>query len=140
MYTVSIIITAYNYDKYIERALRSCLDQSLPRSQYEVIVVNDVSTDDTAGVLKELQQQYDNLWDVTITPDEKRELKGKKHALSCGVAAAKYDWLVLIDADCKPASEHWLELADWRCSSTPSAPSSVRARCWHFRTDWRGSR
>jgi glycosyltransferase involved in cell wall biosynthesis len=48
---VSIIITAYNYDRYIERAIRSCLDQSIPKKQYEIIVVNDCSTDNTKMIL-----------------------------------------------------------------------------------------
>jgi len=49
---VTIIITAYNYDRYIERAIRSCLDQSLDNETYEVIVVNDCSTDNTVQILE----------------------------------------------------------------------------------------
>ncbi len=54
---VSIIITAYNYEKYIERAIRSCLDQSLSENQYEIIVVNDCSTDNTSKILENYQEQ-----------------------------------------------------------------------------------
>ena len=49
---VSIIITSYNYGKYIERAIRSCLDQKLDNSEYEIIVVNDCSTDFTEKILE----------------------------------------------------------------------------------------
>jgi len=48
---VSLIITTYNYAQYVERAIRSALDQSLSESQLEVIVVNDCSTDGTAQIL-----------------------------------------------------------------------------------------
>ena len=49
---VSIIITSYNYGKYIERAIRSCLDQTLDNSEYEIIIVNDCSTDFTEKILE----------------------------------------------------------------------------------------
>jgi glycosyltransferase involved in cell wall biosynthesis len=45
--TTSILITAYNVEKYIGRALRSALSQSVERNSYEIIVVNDCSTDRT---------------------------------------------------------------------------------------------
>ena len=48
---VSLIITTYNYAHYIERAIRSALDQSLAQSEYEIIVVNDGSTDATSQIL-----------------------------------------------------------------------------------------
>ena len=49
---ISVIITTYNYGKYIERAIRSCMDQSLDDSEYEIIVVNDCSTDFTEKILE----------------------------------------------------------------------------------------
>ena len=76
---------------------------------YEVIVVTDDSTDDTARVLQELELQYDHLWDVVIVAGTERNLKGKKFALSKGVAHSRHNWLVMIDADCVPVSDSWLE-------------------------------
>ena len=76
---------------------------------YEVIVVNDASSDDTAQVLKELEMQYDHLWDVIITAGEYRDQPGKKYALGRGLAVASHDRLLLTDADCAPASDEWLE-------------------------------
>ena len=49
---VSLIITTYNYAQYVERAIRSALDQSLPVNQFEIIVVNDSSTDGTETILE----------------------------------------------------------------------------------------
>ena len=48
---ISVVLTTYNYGKYIERAIRSCLDQTLDNSEFEVIVVNDCSTDFTEKIL-----------------------------------------------------------------------------------------
>ena len=48
---ISVIITNYNYARYLERAIRSALDQSLPRTKYEIIVVDDASTDESAEIL-----------------------------------------------------------------------------------------
>lgn len=75
---------------------------------YEVIVVNDASSDDTAAVLQGLEQQFNNLWSVNIGPGAARNLKGKRFALSKGVAHATHDRLVFTDADCIPSSPHWL--------------------------------
>jgi glycosyltransferase involved in cell wall biosynthesis len=105
---VSVIICAKNEAEQLRKNLPSVLSQKYA-GKFEVIVVNDASTDNTAQVLQELEQQYDNLWDVIISPTEERTLQGKKFALSKGVEHASYDWLLLTDADCKPFSDQWLE-------------------------------
>ncbi len=88
---VSIIITAYNYGRYIERALRSCLDQSIPNSQYEIIIVNDCSTDNTVVIL----DNYQN--DARIYHLEKNV--GLSAARNFGVRKAKGQYVVFLDAD-----------------------------------------
>lgn len=88
---VSIIITAYNYDRYLERAIRSCLDQSLPRSQYEVIVINDCSTDNTLKVLENYKEE------VRIYNLEKNV--GLSAARNFGISRAKGQFVVFLDAD-----------------------------------------
>ena len=50
---VSIIITNYNYGKYLHRCIRSCLNQTLPVSQFEVILVDDFSNDDSDKIANE---------------------------------------------------------------------------------------
>ena len=50
---VSIIITNYNYGKYLHRCIRSCLNQSLPINEFEVIVVDDLSKDNSQNVVEE---------------------------------------------------------------------------------------
>ena len=88
---VSIIITAYNYGRYIERALRSCLDQSIPKIQYEIIIVNDCSTDNTVAIL----DNYQN--DARIYHLEKNV--GLSAARNFGVRKAKGQYVVFLDAD-----------------------------------------
>lgn len=106
---VSVIVCAKNEGANLSKNLHAILGQEYNRS-FEVVVVNDASVDDTDEVLRGLQEQFDNLKIVTLLPGENRDLKGKKFALAKGVANARYSWLVFTDADCKPASTHWLEL------------------------------
>ena len=105
---VSIIICAKNEGANLAKNLPVVLSQEYD-GNYEVIVVNDGSNDDTGQVLKILKGACENLIEVIISSFEHRSFKGKKYALSKGVAIAKYDWLLLIDADCMPASEFWLQ-------------------------------
>lgn len=109
---VSIIICAKDEAANLSRNLPQVLAQiySLPdgNHQYEVVVVNDCSTDNTHQVLQHLQQQYPHLREVVINPETPRNVVGKKFALSTGVAHAANDWLLLTDADCTPAGNSWL--------------------------------
>jgi len=88
------------------------LEQDYPKELFEVIVVNDQSTDETANVLAQFSAQYSNLKIITIAANAAKTLPGKKYALSQGIAAAKFDQLVLTDADCKPASKQWLSITN----------------------------
>jgi glycosyltransferase involved in cell wall biosynthesis len=88
---ISVIITAYNYGRYIERALRSCLDQSIPKNQYEIIVINDCSTDNTVAIL----DNYET--DARIFHLEKNV--GLSAARNFGIRKAKGQYVVFVDAD-----------------------------------------
>lgn len=88
---VSIIITTYNYAQYVERAIRSALDQSLPTSEYEILVVNDCSTDRTPDIL----QNYTD--EVRVFNLEKN--LGLSGARNFGIQKAKGQFIVFLDAD-----------------------------------------
>jgi cellulose synthase/poly-beta-1,6-N-acetylglucosamine synthase-like glycosyltransferase len=105
---VSIIICAKDEVHNLRKNLPVVLSQKYG-ADFEVIVVNDASTDSTEEVLQEMSRQYAALSVLTILPEEARTFKGKKFALSKGLGIAKYDWLLLTDADCLPASDKWLE-------------------------------
>ena len=58
---VSIIITNYNYGKFIHRCLRSCINQSIHENSYEIIVVDDNSNDDSVKIIQEYKEFLPNL-------------------------------------------------------------------------------
>lgn len=88
---ISLIITTYNYELYIERAIRSALDQSLSKKEYEIIVVNDASTDNTKKILDNYKD------DISIINLEKNV--GLSAARNTGVKKAKGQFIFFLDAD-----------------------------------------
>ena len=102
---VSIIICAKNEANNLEKYLPSILNQDYP--DYEVIVVNDCSEDETEQVLKSLEKKHKHLKISTIIKDKKFG-HGKKFALFIGIKAAKNDWLLLTNADCYAETNQWL--------------------------------
>ena len=103
---VSVIICAKNEAENLKELLPLVLDQNYP--SFEVIVVNDSSEDDSEMVLAALKRKYPALYYTTI-PKDRKFSHGKKLALTIGVKAAKNEHLLLTDADCKPASDQWLQ-------------------------------
>lgn len=89
----SIIVTSYNYGAYIERCLRSCLSQNFPADQYEVIVVDDASTDNT-GTLLEKFTQYPNFRYFVNS-----ENLGVAESANVGIREALGQYFVRVDAD-----------------------------------------
>lgn len=103
---VSVIICARNEEKALEENLPSILTQDYP--DYEVIVVNDCSEDESEFVLERFQKKYKHLRITTIKPDDKF-YHTKKLALTIGIKAAKNELLLLTDADCIAESNKWIE-------------------------------
>ena len=113
---VSVIICARNEAKNLEAHLPLFLNQNY--RFFEVIVVNDNSSDKTIDVLLKFQEKYSNLRILNIC--NKPTLPGKKAALSKGIFAAQYNLVLLSDADCFPASNSWIqemqsEISDKKC-------------------------
>lgn len=104
--SVSVIICARNESENLALFLPSVLQQSYP--DFEVIVVNDGSSDESKTVLSELAQQYPHLYH-TYVPQEAQVMSSKKLALTVGIKAAKNDLLLFTDADCRPVSEYWIK-------------------------------
>ena len=96
---VSIIIPVYNKEKYIENTLDSVLNQSF--TNYEVIIVNDGSTDNSFQILKDYEDKYPQ---VTVYSQEN---KGVSSARNLGLKKAEGKWIWFIDGDDVP-SEHFL--------------------------------
>lgn len=103
---LSVIIAARNEADNIYENLPFILTQDYPK--FEVIVVVNQSIDESKYILDAYQQQYKNL-KFTIVEKNKHLRPGKKLSLSIGIKAAKYEHLVMTDADCRPASQNWLK-------------------------------
>lgn len=102
---VSVIVCAHNEYANLQDYLSILLEQDYPC--YEVIVVDDSSEDGSDLLLERWSRQYGNLYH-TFVPRGARVLSNKKLALTIGIKAAHYDYLLLTDADCRPESKHWI--------------------------------
>ncbi|MDP4225357.1 MAG: glycosyltransferase [Bacteroidota bacterium] len=102
---VSVIICAKNEAENLRKNLPTILEQDY--SEYEVVVVDDCSSDDTELVLRQFKEKYPRLKTTQIKQDDKFS-HGKKLALTIGIKAATYEWLVMTDADCYVKSKMWL--------------------------------
>lgn len=102
---VSIIISARNEEKNLMAHIPAIMDQS--HGEFEVVVVNDSSWDDTEAILKALHVRYPNMHIIHLD-EEKQNMQGKKFALTLGIKAAKHDTILLTDADCAPVSNDWI--------------------------------
>ncbi len=103
---VSIIICARNESHLLQKHLSAFLSQDYPN--YEVIIVDDNSNDETEEVIKNFQQKNAHLRYLHLENENKNFFKGKKFPLALGIKEAKNDFLLLSDADCLPASNQWL--------------------------------
>jgi len=104
---VSVIICARDEAANLAKNLPGALVQQY-RTTHEVIVVNDNSFDDSKYLLEEYQRTYKQLQVVELKQEAKL-IPGKKFPLSIGIKTAKYEIVLLTDADCVPASEHWID-------------------------------
>ncbi|MCF1714387.1 glycosyltransferase [Flavihumibacter sp. RY-1] len=103
---VSVIICARDEAGNLARNLPGVLFQQYP-SSHELIVVNHNSQDDTRYLLEEFKKTFKGLQIVNLE-HEAKGIPGKKYPLSIGIKEADHEILLLTDADCVPASEHWL--------------------------------
>ena len=104
---VSVIICARDEAAKLVTHLPGSLVQTYP-STHEVIVVNHNSQDDTRFLLDEFKKTFKGLHIVNLE-HEAIGIPGKKYPLSMGIKEAKYEIVLLTDADCIPASEFWMQ-------------------------------
>ena len=90
---LSIIIPAFNAETYIKNCLSSLLNQQLDFDRFEVLVVNDGSTDNTEELVKEVSKELSNF--KVINQDN----KGNGAARNTGIDAAKGQYIYFLDAD-----------------------------------------
>ncbi|PLX11541.1 MAG: hypothetical protein C0598_07940 [Marinilabiliales bacterium] len=102
---VSVVISARNEYYNLLNNLELILQQDYP--DFELVVVNHASNDESKYFLEEMKAKYNNLKIVQIDQDL-NFFSGKKFPLSIGIKSAKNDILLLTDADCKPVSNKWI--------------------------------
>ena len=105
---ISVIICARDEAANLANYLPGVLVQDY-NTTHEVILVNDNSEDETKYLLEEFKKSFKNLNPILLSQEAKM-INGKKFPLSIGIKSAKNETLLLTDADCVPASEHWMQL------------------------------
>ena len=105
-FPVSVVICARDEAENLENFLPSVLEQDYP--EFEVVVVNDCSEDETEDVLKRLANKYPKLRFTTIKKDEKF-VHGKKLALTIGIKSALHEVVLFTDADCYMSGNQWIK-------------------------------
>ena len=102
---VSVVVCARDAYHHLVELIPALLSQDYP--QFEVVVVNDCSDDETEEYLKDLERH-----ETRVKPVQLRQhlnfFNGKKYPLSLGIKSASHDLMVLTDADCRPTSNQWL--------------------------------
>ncbi len=90
---LSIIVPVYNVEDYLEKCIESLYKQDLPKHEYEVIAVNDGSTDKSLDVLERLKQKHAS---VKIITQENQGLSGARNT---GINNASGDYILFVDSD-----------------------------------------
>lgn len=98
---VSVIIVYKNAGSSISELVSSLLTQDYP--EFEILAVNDFSTDEGPGLLAAFRDERLRLLNATL------DTPGKKQALQQGIKAARFPYILLTDADCRPASDTWIK-------------------------------
>ena len=104
---VSVIIAANNELTNLQHLLPSIFNQN--HTLFEVIIIDDRSSDGSFEFLLEQANEHSNLKVITVS-ELPNHLNAKKYALTLGIKAAKYEQILLTDADCQPLSENWITL------------------------------
>jgi len=88
---ISVIIPVFNHEKFIGRALRSILDQSIDRNKFEIIVINDCSNDTSKTIISKFSENIKYL--------ENKKNMGLPYSLNEGIKKAKGQYMVRLDSD-----------------------------------------
>lgn len=102
---VSVIICAKNEAENLKNLLPSIISQEYP--DFEIVLINDASNDDTLNVMETFKSKHNNIKIVNVKNNE-AFWGNKKYALTLGIKTSKNDYLLFTDADCKPVSKQWI--------------------------------
>ena len=110
---VSVVIPCCNQADALRKNLPAIWEQDL--DAFEVIIADEASTDETRELVNHLAIEHPNLR-YTFVPSSSRYVDRRKLAITLGFRAAKAPWVILTEADCRPADASWLRLISSRLS------------------------
>lgn len=93
MKKISIIIPVYNVEKFVERCVMSCIHQNILSDEYEIILVNDGSKDNSLSIIEGLAEKYSN---IMVYSQENQGLSGARNT---GLRQATGEYVWFIDSD-----------------------------------------
>ncbi|MBX9806758.1 MAG: glycosyltransferase [Flavobacteriaceae bacterium] len=103
--SISVIVCAKNETENVVRFIPLLAEQDYP--DYEIILIDDASSDNTLEIFEEFEKQYSNIRLVKVKNNE-AFWGNKKYALTLGIKSAKKDYLLFMDADCYPSTKDWI--------------------------------
>jgi glycosyltransferase involved in cell wall biosynthesis len=114
---ISVIICAKNEAKNLKKHLPFILEQEY--SKFEIILINDSSSDKTLKVMESFKTDHKNIKIVDVKSNE-TFYGNKKYALTLGIKVSTYNHLLFTDADCKPLSNQWIKEMSSKFSTSKS--------------------
>lgn len=93
MIKISLILPVYNVEKYLDQCLRTCIDQDIPIDEYEIIIINDGTKDNSLDIAHRYERNYRN---VKVYSQENQGLSAARNK---GLSLAKGDYVWFIDTD-----------------------------------------
>ncbi|NQU86210.1 MAG: glycosyltransferase [Mariniphaga sp.] len=92
-YKLSIIIPVYNTQDYVDKCIMSCLNQDLESNKFEIIIINDGSTDNSGKIIQKYAEKHSNIKSIT------KQNEGVSSARNKGISVAKGEYLLFVDSD-----------------------------------------
>ena len=102
---ISVIVCAKNEEENVKKFIPLLAEQDYP--DFEIILIDDASSDNTLEVFEEFEKMYPNITLVKVQNNE-AFWGNKKYALTLGIKTAKKEYLLFTDADCYPTSKDWI--------------------------------
>ena len=108
----SIIIPARDEEDSIAACLQSIVNTTYPAQLYEIIVVDDFSSDATPAIVEKFQKEFPNIQLISLKNSITENINSyKKRAIEVAIGKSKFEWIITTDADCQVQVE-WLSLYD----------------------------
>lgn len=102
---ISVIVCAKNEEENVAKFIPLLAEQNYP--DFEIVLIDDASSDTTLDIFEGFEKQYSNIRLVKVENNE-AFWGNKKYALTLGIKAAKKEYLLFTDADCYPTSKEWI--------------------------------